>query len=99
MRRIVSVWLKRWPTARFLRAQASHSSSADPVDPDRPLILARDASGGPIIAALSVSAEEAGLRPGDRIANARAKTEGLQVRPIDPDADQAALRRLALWTL
>src|SRR5215218_6932551 len=99
MRRIVSVWLKRWPIARFLRAQASYPSPVDPVDPDRPLILARDASGGPVIAALSAPAEETGLRPGDRIANARAKTEGLQVRPIDPDADQAALCRLALWTI
>jgi protein ImuB len=99
MRRIVSVWLKRWPIARFLRAQASHPSPADPVDPERPFILAKDASGGPVIAALSAAAEEAGLRLGDRVANARAKAEGLQVRSTHPGADQAALRRLALWAI
>src|SRR4051812_11644031 len=96
MRRIVSVWLKRWPIARFLRAQSRLSSPADPGNPERPFVLAKDASGGPVIAALDRIAEEAGLRAGDRVANARAKAEGLQVRPLDPGVDWTALRRLAL---
>jgi protein ImuB len=48
---------------------------------------------------LSVAAEEAGLRLGDRVANARAKAEGLQVRALDLDADMAALRCVALWAI
>jgi protein ImuB len=99
MTRIVSVWLKRWPIARFLLAQARNSSPADPVDPRRPLILAEDASGGPVIAALNEAAENAGLRIGERVANARAKAEGLQVRPTDQQADRDALKRLGLWLM
>src|SRR5436305_625076 len=99
MTRIVSVWLTRWPIARFLRAQARNPSPADPVDPERPFILAQDASGGPVIASANQAAENAGLKVGDRVANARAKAEGLQVRPIDPEADKAALERLALWLM
>ena len=61
-------------------------------------MLAVDASGGPRIAALNAAAEREGLLAGDQVADARAKAGGpLQVRSVDPAADQAALRRLALW--
>jgi protein ImuB len=52
-----------------------------------------------VIAAVNRAAERAGLRTGERVANARAKAEGLQVRPIDHEADRAALHRLALWAM
>jgi protein ImuB len=93
MSRIVSVWLPRWPILRFLAAQAP----ADPIDPRRPFILSVDASGGPRIAALNAAAEAEGLAIGDSMADARAKAGPLQVRPVDRAADDAALRRLALW--
>jgi protein ImuB len=96
MSRIVSVWLERWPIRRLLRAQAIHGS-ATPVDPERPLVLSVDASGGPRIAALNEAAEEAGLGVTGRIADARALVTDLQIRPAAPAADDAALRRLALW--
>src|SRR5262245_14961500 len=99
MTRIVSVWLPRWPITRFLTAQARNPSCADPVDPLKPFILAREATGGPVIAAASEAAESAGLKIGDRVANARARAEGLQVRPVDREADRAALRRLGLWLM
>jgi protein ImuB len=99
MTRIVSVWLPRWPIARFIKEEARNPSPADPVDPERPFILARDASGGPVIAAANPAAENAGLRIGERVANARARAEGLQVRPVNPQADETALRRLALWAM
>ena len=99
MTRIVSAWLMRWPIARFLKAQSRNPSPIDPVDRERPFILAADASGGPVIAAANIAAEKVGLRIGERVANARAKAEGLQVRPLDPQADEAALRRLALWAM
>src|SRR5580692_7237671 len=96
MSRIVSVWLPRWPIFRALAAQAKHPSGK-PVDPDRPFVLTVVASGGPRIAALNAAAEAAGLATGDLLADARAKAEFLQVRDADPAADDAALRRLALW--
>ncbi len=71
--------------------------SVTPVDPDRPFVLAVTASGGPRIAALNEAAEAAGLMPGEPVADARAKTEFLQLRGVDAKADDAALRRLTLW--
>jgi protein ImuB len=94
--RIASVWLPRWPILRFLTAQA-RKLSAEPVDPQRPFVLAVEASGGPRIAALNEAAETAGLAAQDLVADARAKAGMLQVRDIDPAADDAALSRLALW--
>src|SRR6185295_6215599 len=94
MARIVSVWFPRWPILRLLTSEARCGS----LDPQRPLVLAAEASGGPRIAALNAAAEAQGLATGDTLADARAKTTGLlQVRPVDPAADQAALQRLALW--
>jgi len=95
MPRIVSVWLPRWPILRFLATQAS--SAGEPVDPARPFVLAADVSGTPCIAALNAAAEAEGIKIGETIADARAKAENLQVRAADPAADDAALRRLALW--
>lgn len=98
MSRIVSVWLPRWPIQRFLRAQAHQSSLSAQVDPERPFVLAAEASGGPRIAALNAAAETFLLRAGDPVSDARAKIgEDLQVRPAAPIADRDALRRLALW--
>src|SRR5262245_45320446 len=95
MPRIVSVWLPRWPIRRFLAAQPP--ASASPVDPDRPFVLTIEAAGGPRIAALNEAAAEEGLAVRDLLTDARAKVTTLQVRPAEPIADDAALRRLALW--
>jgi len=69
----------------------------EPVDPDQPLVLIVDAAGGPRIAALNEAAEAAGLAIQDLLADARAKAASLQAHRADPAADDAALRRLALW--
>jgi|SRR5579884_267696 len=98
MSRIVSVWLPRWPILRTLAAQDKTTSrSQQPIAPDRPFVLAVAGPGGPRIAALNEAAEAAGLAIGEPLADARAKAGLLQVRPVDPEADDAALRRLALW--
>jgi protein ImuB len=60
-------------------------------------VLAVAAAGGPRIAALNEAAEAAGLAVGEPLADARAKADALQIRTIDPTADDKALRRLALW--
>src|SRR5271157_830828 len=96
MSRIVSVWLPRWPILRALAAQAKKPSDK-PVDPDQPFVLAVTAAGGPRIAALNEAAEAAGLMVGEPLADARAKASNVQSRAIDTAADDAALRRLALW--
>jgi len=70
---------------------------ATPVDPARPFVLAADVSGTPRVAAANAAAEADGIRIGEALADARAKAENLQVRAADPDADDAALRALALW--
>ena len=101
MRRVVSVWLKGWPIARLMIAQAKGSfpsgGPADPVDSARPFVVVAEAPGGARIAALNGAAERAGLKAGGRLADARATVDGLQVRPADEGADAAALARLALW--
>ncbi len=96
MSRIVSVWLPRWPIKRFLAAQEINPAGK-PIDPDRPFVLAIAATGGLRIAAINEAAENAGIIIGDPVADARAKADGLQVRAADSAADDAALRRLALW--
>ena len=101
MSRIVSVWLPRWPILRFLAAQAKQAGanhpSAAPVDPHQRFVLAVTGSGGLRIAALNEAAEAAGLTLGETLADARAKAGRVQSRTIDTAADDAALRRLALW--
>jgi protein ImuB len=96
MPRIVSVWLPRWPILRFLATQA-RTGCAAPVDRTRPFVLAAEVAGTPRITAANAAAEADGIRIGEALADARAKSEDLQVRTADPAADDAALRRLALW--
>lgn len=97
MSRIVSVWFPRWPVLRFLAAQIRNPGNA-PVDPQQPFILAAEAkTGGPCVAALNRAAEAEGVVRGDRLADARAKAGMVQVRYVDQVADDAALKKLALW--
>jgi protein ImuB len=100
MSRIVSVWLPRWPILRALAAQRQHPSAKPvekPIDPEAPFVLVTAAAGGPRIVALNAAAEGLGLGIGEPLADARAKAGFLQVRDHDTAADDAALRRLALW--
>lgn len=96
MPRLVSVFLPRWPILRYLAAQA-RDLSLPVIDPERPFVLSVDVAGTPRIAALNEAAERAGLMRGDTLADARAKSDGLQVRAANPAGDDAALQRLALW--
>ena len=101
MSRIVSVWLRAWPIARLLRAQAS-GAPADAADPSRrlaPLALVAPGKGGARIVSLNRAARQGGLTEGELLSNARSKVLDLQSRDADPAADAAALRKLALWCL
>jgi protein ImuB len=101
MSRIVSVWLKSWPIARLLRAQAQRASGsqAEAVDSGRPLVLVASGKGGMRLVAANSAARQGGLVAGELLANARSKVLDLQVCDADPAADSAALGRLALWCL
>jgi len=60
-------------------------------------VLAAEVAGTPRITATNAAAEADGIRIGEVLADARAKSDDLQVRAADQAADDAALRRLALW--
>jgi protein ImuB len=104
MSRIVSVWLKAWPIARLLSAQASSGSRVESkvagrIDPSRPLVLVAPGVGGARVVAFNRAAQQGGITAGEFLSNARSKVLDLQTRDADPAADAAALRKLALWCL
>jgi protein ImuB len=104
MSRIVSVWLRAWPIARLLRAQAVSASPADRqthhrFDATRPLVLVSPGKSGQRIVCLNKAARAGGLSLGELLSNARSKVLDLQVCDADPAADADALRKLALWAM
>lgn len=90
MRRVISLWLPRFPADRLGRLKPAWR--AEPF-----ALAAVDGRGGLVVAALSHAAEGAGVRPGQTLSDARAIVPGLAVEPDDPAADAAALEGLALW--
>jgi protein ImuB len=52
-----------------------------------------------VLLAVDPAAAEAGLQPGQALADAQAILPGVALRPAEPEADAAWLRRLALWSL
>ncbi|WP_281824654.1 Y-family DNA polymerase [Jannaschia rubra] len=104
-RRIVSIWLPRFPMARWERAEAT-TPRPDPApwddpapvpDADAPLVLAAEGPHGPVIHAANAAAMQAGAVRGGRVTDARALCPDLQVIPADLAGDAAALERLVLW--
>ena len=90
-RRVVSVWLKRWPIERLARTPGGA--------PPEPTVVARTIGQRREVVCASATAEAAGLRAGLTVALAQASVPGLTVVDADEAADEAALRRLALWAL
>jgi protein ImuB len=87
MRRILCAWLPNWPTQR-LRARNEA--------PEGPLVTVETINGVRLLDAVSPEAEAAGLRPGMRLAQARAIYARVHVVLADPPAERAALARLAV---
>jgi len=96
MRRVVSVWLPTWPTDR-LRKQASVGFDVLPAE--TPLVTVTHNGRRQAVAAIDEKAHALGVRPGMALAQAQALVPGLTIRPAQPEADEAGLRRLAAWCL
>ena len=96
MRRVVSVWLPIWPTDR-LRKQVSVGSNA--LQAEAPLVTVIHDGRRQAVAAVDKQARALGVRPGMALAQAQALVPGLTIRPAQPEADEAGLRRLTAWCL
>ena len=102
MKRVISVWLPRWPIDRLRRERAQghadgmHAAMVEAAIPS-PFALITPNRRGPVLQAVDRAAGAAGLRCGMRLADARALCADLAVEPADPAADRKELERLALW--
>jgi protein ImuB len=88
-RRILALFLPRLPTDRLRRLGDTAS----------PLVTARRDGRRRVIAATDAAAAALGLYPGQPLAKAQALVPELTVRDASPQADAAALDRLAAWCL
>ncbi|MBX9828683.1 MAG: DNA polymerase Y family protein [Xanthobacteraceae bacterium] len=94
MTRVVSLFLPAWPTDRVRRMLGD---AAPP--PETPLVLVGREGRRREILAADAAAQRAGLRIGMAASKAQALVRDLVMRDAEPDADLAALDRLALWAL
>ena len=89
MRRVISLWLPRFPTDRLSRLKPAWR--AEPL-----AVVARETRGLAVMA-LNGVAEAGGVRLGQTLSDARAIEPRLGVEPSDPAAEMAALQALATW--
>jgi protein ImuB len=89
MRRVISLYLPRWPMER--------RGVSDAAPAHKPAVLALSIGNQRLISAVNPAAEAQGLMPGLALADARAQVPNLVVIPADPEGDAAALLRLAQW--
>lgn len=65
--------------------------------PDTPIVMVGRIGRRRAVAHMNLAAAKAGLRLGQAVAHATAMVPGLVLNDLDPDGDNAALQRLALW--
>ena len=94
MRRIMYLWLPRWPIDR--RRLSQRKNSAEPAE-EAPFATVIDIAGRRLLAAVNPAATAAGLAPGMPLADALSFLPGLATALAKPAEDGAALRRLAEW--
>jgi len=90
---VVSLWLPHWQTDVARRATTAFAAPAEP------FALVEAAAGTERLAATTREAEQAGLRPGMTLADARALLPGLATAPAAPMTAMRALEALADWAL
>jgi protein ImuB len=88
MRRVMSLWLPRWPIDRRSGRQPA---------PDKPFVLALSVGNRRLVFAATAAAEGLGVMPGLPLTDARALHPALAVAEADPAGDARALQRLAQW--
>src|SRR5579863_3998602 len=97
MRRVMYVFLPGWPIDRLRRLGSVPSlGSAAPAE-EEPFATVIAAGGRRLIAAVNPAAAAAGLAPGMPLADALSFLPGLATASAEPEADAAALTRLAEW--
>jgi protein ImuB len=94
MRRVMYLWLPRWPIDR--RHLSQRKNSAAPAE-EVPFATVVDAAGRRLLAAVNPAAASAGLAPGMPLADALSFLPGLATAAAEPAEDAASLRRLAEW--
>jgi protein ImuB len=94
MRRIMYLWLPRWPIDRL---RLSHQKNSGVPAEEIPFATVIDAAGRRLLAAINPAAAAAGLAVGMPLADALSFLPGLATALAKPAEDAAALRRLAEW--
>jgi protein ImuB len=94
MRRIMYLWLPRWPIDRLRPSQRKGSAASAE---ESPFATVADTAGRRLLAAVSAAATAAGLAPGMPLADALSFLPSLVTALAEPAEDAAALRRLAEW--
>src|SRR5271155_1055450 len=94
MRRIMYLWLPRWPIDR---RRLSHRKNSGALAEEIPFATVIDVAGRRLLAAVNPAATAAGLAPGMPLADALSFLPGLIATAAEPAEDAAALRRLAEW--
>jgi len=95
MRRVMYLWLPRWPIdRRGLSHRKNSGASAEGI----PFATVVDAAGRRLLAAVNPAAVAAGLAPGMPLADALSFLPSLATAAAEPAEEAAALRRLAEWS-
>jgi protein ImuB len=94
MRRVVSLFLPTWSTDRVRRQLGGAAPPAE-----APLVLVGREGRRRVVLAADAAAQRAGINAGMPVTKAQILVSGLIIRNADPQADAAALDRLALWML
>ena len=91
MRRIMYLWLPRWPIDRLRLSQ--RKNSGEPAE-TTPFATVANAAGRRLLAAVNPAAAAVGLAPGMPVADALSFLPSLATAFAEPAQDAAALRRL-----
>ncbi len=94
MRRVVSLYLPRWPSDRWRRSLGRDAPPAEV-----PTVVVGRQGARKLVLDADAAALQLGVTPGLVLAQAQARVPGLTIVEADPAADAAALDRLALWGL